>query len=75
MPVAKAKARETDLLENLHGQLRGDSTARDELVKGVGESHADSLRVMAGDSQADRGGCKNEILTKSHGKTRSKQKP
>ena len=33
------------LLQDLHGQLGGESTARDELVEGVRERHAEAGRV------------------------------
>ena len=43
----------THLLQDLHRQLWGYRTARDELVKRVGERHADPRRVGAGLSQSN----------------------
>lgn len=36
------RGRGADLLQDLHGELRGDGAARDELVERVGEGHADA---------------------------------
>ena len=62
---------DTDLLKDLHGQLRRDRPARDELVKRVGEGHADATYACVSDRP-----CTGHIKrTMIHGRTRSTQKP
>lgn len=43
----KAKVGYTHLLEDLHGELRRYGSAGDELVEGIGESHANARRRRA----------------------------
>ena len=60
------------LLQDLHGQLGGESTARDELVERVGEGHADSVAGLDG---------RQDFLewvkgrTRSRGRIRSMRRP